>query len=35
MLRHRRDDGLIAFLDDHPTNCRFGRTSEEFAPSAR
>ena len=31
MLRHRDYDSLIAFLDDHPTSCRFGSTSEEFA----
>ena len=31
MLRHRGDDSLIAFLDGHPTSCRFGSTPEEFA----
>ena len=29
MLRHRGDDGLIAFLDDHPTSCRFGKYRRE------
>ena len=33
MLRHRGYDSLIAFLDDHPTSCRFVSTSNEFAPS--
>ena len=33
MLRHRGHDSLIGFLDEAPHECRFGSSSEEFAPS--